>query len=201
MVPFGTMQPAIAEGTSAARLVEGLAAAVAEKGYAATTIADIVRHARVSKRTFYEHFPDKERCFLAAYQEASARTLAAIAEAVDPSRPFEEQLRAAMRAYLGALEENVTMTRTFLLEIHAAGEPALALRRDIHQRFADQLRSLAAAARAQSPELGTLSRAMARAVVGGINELVLSALAGELPFATVERTATELVRSVLTASR
>lgn len=187
---------AIAEGNTA-RLLEGLATAVAEKGYRATTIADIVRHARVSKRTFYEQFPDKESCFLAAYRDASDRTLSAIATAVDPARPWEDQTRAAMRAYLGALEENVAMTRTFLLEIHVAGEPALALRGDIHRRFADLLRALASAARNKHPELGVLSRPMARALVGGINELVLAALAGEMPFATVERTATELVRAVL----
>ena len=54
-----------------ARLTGGLAAAIAEKGYAAVTIADVVRHARVSKRTFYEHFADKEACFLALYAETS----------------------------------------------------------------------------------------------------------------------------------
>ena len=54
------------------RLLEGFAAAVSERGYAATTIAHIVEHARVSKRTFYEHFADKEECFLALYAEAAA---------------------------------------------------------------------------------------------------------------------------------
>lgn len=189
----------IASDANVARLLDGLAAAVAEKGYAATTIADVVRHARVSKRTFYEHFPDKERCFLAAYQAASDRTLAEIAAAVDPARPWEEQVRAAMRAYLRALEENVAMTRTFLLEIHAGGEAALALRRDIHARFAELLRTLVAAARKNHPELNTLPRPMAAALVGGINELVLTALAGDVRFATVEKTAAELVRAVLLA--
>src|SRR5262249_52961093 len=46
-------------------LADGLAAAITDKGYAATTIADIVARARVSKRTFYEHFADKEACLLA----------------------------------------------------------------------------------------------------------------------------------------
>ncbi|MCZ7679603.1 MAG: TetR/AcrR family transcriptional regulator [Sandaracinaceae bacterium] len=195
------MQPAIAEGTGAARLVEGLAAAVAEKGYAATTIADIVRHARVSKRTFYEHFPDKERCFLAAYQEASARTLAAIAEAVDPSRPFEEQIRAAMRACLGALEENVTMTRTFLLRdprgrragARAPPRHPPALRRSAPQprggRAGPEPRARHAQPRHGPRRRGRHQRAGARGP------------RGRAPFVTVERTATELVRSVLTASR
>lgn len=186
---------------SAARLLEGLAASVAEKGYAATTIADIVRHARVSKRTFYEHFPDKERCFLAAYRTGSADVLSEIARNVDPERPWEEQIRAAMRTYLAALERNVAMTRTFLLEIHAGGDAALDARRETHQRFAELLRTLVTAARRANPELGTLGPSMATALVGGINELVLSALSSELSFATVEKTATALVRAVLLAPR
>ena len=62
-----------------ARLTAGLATAIAEKGYAAVTIADVVRVARVSKRTFYEHFPDKEACFLALYAETSDELLELIA--------------------------------------------------------------------------------------------------------------------------
>ncbi len=184
-----------------ARLLEGFSASVAEKGYAATTIADIVRLARVSKRTFYEHFADKDACFLASYRAASDEMLAAIASAVDPTAPWETQMRVAMRAYLAALEENPALTRTFLLEIHAAGPAALEARRGIHQRFAELLRALTGAARKTNPELGTLSRAMATALVGGINELVLAALAGDLQLRTVEKTATALVHAVLLAPR
>ena len=56
------------------RLLEAVGRAVAEKGYGATTIDDIVRGAGVSKKTFYEHFRDKEDCFVAAY-EAAGREL------------------------------------------------------------------------------------------------------------------------------
>lgn len=48
-----------------ARLLEGMARAVAAKGYADTTIADIVREASVSRRTFYENFADKAECLIA----------------------------------------------------------------------------------------------------------------------------------------
>ena len=71
---------------------------------AAATIADVVRHARVSKRTFYEHFADKEDCFVAAYRELSEQTMRAIAAAVDFGASWEEQMGAAVRAYLGALD-------------------------------------------------------------------------------------------------
>src|SRR5215467_16170916 len=50
------------------RLIAGLAEAIAENGYASTTIAHITRHAAVSRRTFYEHFNSKDECFVAAYE-------------------------------------------------------------------------------------------------------------------------------------
>ena len=64
-----------------ARLTGGLATAIAEKGYGAATIADVVRVARVSKRTFYEHFADKEACFLALYAETTEELLELISNA------------------------------------------------------------------------------------------------------------------------
>src|SRR6266704_1168530 len=83
------------------RLVLGMVAAVAERGYAATTITDVVRHARVSRRTFYEHFADKEACFLAAYDAVSDAVLAGIAGATSSSSGWEERIVSAVRAYLG----------------------------------------------------------------------------------------------------
>ena len=55
-------------GSQRARLVEGMIQAVAEKGYAAATVADAVRAARVSRGTFYAQFASKEECFLEAYK-------------------------------------------------------------------------------------------------------------------------------------
>jgi AcrR family transcriptional regulator len=185
--------------TPRARLIRAMTDAIVEHGYAATTIADVVRHAGTSKRTFYEHFPDKETCFLAAYEEASAQVLAVIAAAVDPDATFEEQVRAAVRAYLAALEDRPALTRTFLLEIHAAGEAAMRARRDVLSAFAEQLRALVDAGRARDPRLRSLSPQMATAVVGGINELVLVALekGGGARLGALAGTATELLVSVL----
>ena len=66
-----------------------LATAAAEKGYAATTIADIVRHARVSKRTFYEHFADKEACLLAGYQHISDLLMEVLRNTEEDGAPVE----------------------------------------------------------------------------------------------------------------
>jgi AcrR family transcriptional regulator len=69
-----------------------MAAAVVERGYLATTIADIVRHARVSKRTFYEHFADKEECFLSAYASTSEYLLRLVAAAAEGEPEWQSRI-------------------------------------------------------------------------------------------------------------
>ena len=183
-----------------ARLTEGLATAIAEKGYAAVTIADVVRVARVSKRTFYEHFADKEACFLALYAETSEELLELIGNAVATARgSWEERIGAAARAYFERVAAEPEVIRAGLLEIQAAGPRARALRREVQRRYAEQLRTFSLAAEAEEPGIRGLTPALATAVVGGLDELMLEAAEaghadrmGELADA-----ATELIRAVL----
>ena len=158
------------------RLLEGMAEAITEKGYAATTIADVVRHARVSKRTFYEHFSDKESAFLALYSTASDDMLAVIAGAVVGDAPWRERLEAGVRAYFTELAAHPALTRTFLVEIQAAGPRALALRRDVLRRFAHRLRARVETGRAEDPSVPALSPEVAMGAVGGVNEMMLQAV-------------------------
>ncbi|HEY5148036.1 MAG TPA: helix-turn-helix domain-containing protein, partial [Polyangiaceae bacterium] len=86
------------------RLVGAMAALLAERGYSTVTIADIARQARVSKRTFYEHFADKEACFIACYATLSDVVLQAVNAATSGDLPWAKKLRASTRAYLSTLE-------------------------------------------------------------------------------------------------
>lgn len=182
-----------------ARLLEGMAEAITEKGYVATTIAEIVRRARVSKRTFYEHFADKEEAFLALYSALSDQTLAAIAEAAAGDAPWGERVDASVRAYLELLAEQPVLTRTFLAEIQAAGPRAVAARRDVMRRFAAGLQLIVTEVREDDPTAPELPDAMATAIVGGINELILDAVeAGRTERLTeLADTASALIRAVL----
>jgi AcrR family transcriptional regulator len=190
-------QPTVS--THADRLMEGLAASIAEKGYAATTIADVVRHARVSKRTFYEHFADKETCFLALYSRTSDELLELIAEAASGPAAWDERLAAAARAYFERLAAEPALSRAGLVEIQAAGPRALKLRREVQGRYAELLRALSAQAAAEQPGIRPLTPALATAVVGGLNELMLEAVeAGrEERLGELAGAATELLRALL----
>jgi AcrR family transcriptional regulator len=149
------------------RLIDAIAAAVAEKGYSAATVADVVGRAGVSRKTFYEHFDDKLDCFLAAYDTGVEVLLARLQVAWARPGTFSERLEYAVEAYLGTLADAPDFACTFIIEALAAGPRALERRAAVHARFAAQIE----AARAETglPELPHETFA---AAVGAVNELV-----------------------------
>jgi AcrR family transcriptional regulator len=74
------------------RLLDGLATSIGERGYRATTVADIVRHARTSKRTFYDQFAGKEQCFLELLHADNEKLGQSIRAAVDPEADWHLQI-------------------------------------------------------------------------------------------------------------
>src|SRR5213076_3186323 len=97
-----------------ARLLAAMATVVAEKGYAATTVADVVSAAGVSRSTFYELFASKEGCFLDAYNEGVEDLLLAVREAVrEAPDDWRAQLRAGIRAYLARLARTDHFARVY----------------------------------------------------------------------------------------
>lgn len=125
-----------------ARLMLALADAVAEKGYVATTVADVLRRAGVSRQTFYEQFPSKLDCFLATFDAAGDLLLAALAE-VPADGPPEERFSRLFARYLDVLADALPHARVLLVEVHAAGPEAVArrsaLQRTISEGVADVL--------------------------------------------------------------
>jgi AcrR family transcriptional regulator len=127
------------------------------------TVADVVGHAGVSRRTFYEQFEDKLDCFLAAY-EARAEELARATERAAAAAPPHERLRSGLRAYLEYLAARPTSARVLTIDILGAGPKALEVRERARRRFAEQYRAVSA-------DDDTL-----RALVGGIAEVVQARL-------------------------
>jgi AcrR family transcriptional regulator len=143
-LPRGThgLAPSLVAASQRARLLEAAGRAVAEKGYAAATIDDIVRGAGVSKKTFYEHFPDKLGCFLAAYEAASDELFEHVRAAQDTEAEWVERTRAGIHAYLRWLAAEPALARVFLIEIAAAGPSALERRERVRDRYAERMRDL-----------------------------------------------------------
>lgn len=158
------------------RLLEGMAQAVATKGYAETTIADIVREASVSRRTFYEYFNTKADCLIALYTAASHNAIDVLRNAIDPARPWQTQVETAIHAYLGCLAQNPVLMRTLFIEILGLGAEGLAARRRVNNEIASFMLKVINAEQDGKPRDTALSADMAMTVVGGINELVLQAI-------------------------
>ncbi|MEP6790591.1 MAG: TetR/AcrR family transcriptional regulator [Ramlibacter sp.] len=151
------------------RLLEGMAHAVAAKGYGDTTIADIVREASVSRRTFYEHFSTKAECLISLYEASSHNALKVLKGAIDPAHQWQTQIEQALTAYLGCMAQNPVLMRTLFVEILGLGAEGLQSRRRVNQEIADFVLEVVNGSGRTPP----LTRGMAMAVVGGINELVL----------------------------
>jgi AcrR family transcriptional regulator len=170
-LPRGThgLDRSLVAASQRTRLLEAVGRAVAEKGYAAATIDDIVRDAGVSKKTFYEHFSDKLDCFLAAYEAASDQLLEHVRAAQEAAQ--EEgvaRMRAGIHAYLRWLAAEPALARVFLIEIAAAGPAALELRERMRDRYADRMRELQTA--------GDVPGEIFHAVVAGADDLVVRRL-------------------------
>jgi AcrR family transcriptional regulator len=112
------IQPLLTERAQRAKLLEAMVQAVAEKGYAAATVADAVRLARVSRGTFYALFASKEACFAEAYALGADVLETRVAAAVRAASDWREELRLGLRAYLQTLHEEPRFARAYLLESH-----------------------------------------------------------------------------------
>jgi AcrR family transcriptional regulator len=134
-----------------ARLLAAMAGVVADKGYAAATVADVVREAGVSRSTFYDLYGSKEQCFLEAYRHGVDVLIEAVRSAVRQAGGWREQLRAGVRAYLRTLQAEPRFARTYLIEIHAAGPAALQVRTEALRRFAKRYAAAAREATAHPP--------------------------------------------------
>ncbi len=149
------------------RLIAGLAEAVAEKGYGAVTLTDIVKHAKVSRRVFYANFEGKEQCFLAAFEVVVGHLRELVAEAVEPLDGWPAQAIAATRASLAFLAAEPDLARLCLVESRAAG-PAVTTR---FNEAVGEMAPLLRQGRAERPEGERLPDSTEDSTIGSLVSL------------------------------
>jgi len=158
------------------RLLDGLAAAIDERGYRASTVADIVRHARTSKRTFYDQFATKEQCFHELLFADVGKLAEDIRDAVDPDADWQTQIRQAVEAYVGHIESTPALTLSWIRELpslDAAARPSQ--RRNTHL-LTSLLVNLSDTPAMRDADLPPLTQAKAVILVGGLRELTAQAV-------------------------
>jgi AcrR family transcriptional regulator len=183
------------------RLLEALADAIRERGLRGTQIADIVRRARTSRRTFYECFDDKESCFVELVREATTQMIATIEQSVDVTAPWDVQIDRAIDIYIQALAEDPAMTATISRELPALGLRGAAVQREVIERYADFMVRMLGSEPVQAAGVRQPSRETAVMLLGGVNELVIHAVDHGAPLSTVADVAKDVIKAVLDPGR
>jgi len=151
------------------RIITALVDTVAERGYNATTVAHITKAASVSRRTFYEHFADKEACFLAAYEMVADHIRDSMRAAAESFSDWPQQVKAALATMLRFLAAEPELARLCMIEPVAAGGEIAARHRATMQGFVTILR----AGRPQHSGERPLPEATEETLVGGIVSLIV----------------------------
>jgi AcrR family transcriptional regulator len=156
------------------RILDAVLDVVGERGYAATTVADITTAAGVSRTTFYEQFQNKLDAFLTAYDEFGKAFLADVAGT--PATAPVDTLTAAGERLVDWGRRRPLACRAFLLEIHAVGEEGLERRDRMMNLAVEQFERVSAWVRIIDPTLPVPPRLVGRAVVAASWELTSQAV-------------------------
>jgi len=156
------------------RLLVGMLRAVSELGYRSTNVQDVIERAGVSRPTFYEHFTNKDDCFLAAFDTCAARLRNQVATAAaEGGDVWRDRLRGGFGAVLAFASTEPEAARMVIVEARAA-TPAAALRRvALLDHFATCIDTKV---RELLPAGTTHSSITASGVVGGVESLLYSRL-------------------------
>lgn len=156
------------------RLLDALAASITQDGYSKTTVADIVRRARTSRRTFYEHFSGKEDSFVALHTDANAQMIRQIYAAVDRCAPWTTQVRQAIEAWIASAESRPTLMLSWIRDVPALGVAARHLQREVMEAFIVMVQTLSDTDELRAAGIEPVSRQRAIMLLGGLRELTAS---------------------------
>jgi AcrR family transcriptional regulator len=154
------------------RLLDALAESIRQDGYRATTVADIVRRARTSRRTFYQHFTDKDSCFLALLADANQSLIDEVTAAVDPKAAWEHQVRQAITAYFAKAGTEPALMLSWIRDLPSLGARAHAHNRDMLEGFVELVQALSATDELKAAGLLPVPRPLAIIMIGGLRELI-----------------------------
>ncbi len=179
------------------RLLEGMAAAIRESGYRDSTVADVVRHARTSRRTFYEHFPSKQACFIALLQECADKTARQIAAAVDPHARWDAQVRQAIEAWIAVSRSDLPVTLSWIRDLPSLGSAARHLQREWLEGFVVLVENLTDTPELRAAGVAPPSRPLTIMLLGGLRELLATTVEDGGDIADITEVAVRATQAML----
>jgi AcrR family transcriptional regulator len=146
-----------------ARLLAATVDAIWERGGGQATVADLIGRARVSRKTFYCLFADREDCVAAAFEQALAEARTLAREAYSGESDWREGIRAALCSLLTAMDDRPALAWLYLVEVFGAGEVVMRLRAEVVDELAQVIDCARALEHSRRPP-----RLTAEGVVGGV---------------------------------
>jgi AcrR family transcriptional regulator len=194
--------PTTEPGGHRERLIAAMAASIEAKGFRDTTVADVVRIARTSRRNFYEHFADRDACFLALFDATNDAMMDEITGAVHPGQPLAVQVDGAVDAYIGNVAAQPALYRSFVRELPGLGQPGAERSRATLERFAQMLVGLVESGRLAQPALGARPLTMDSAIiiVGGLRELLVISLQRGRDMRELRVSAGDTIKAILSGA-
>jgi TetR/AcrR family transcriptional regulator len=161
------------------RIFLALESIMSAKGYADTSVADLIKEAGVSRQTFYELFTSKQDCFLASYGRRQGAVVETILEVPPGGTTAMDRFAALLQSYLAVMAADPPLARLYLIGVYTAGEEALAKRLEMQQQFVDGIVAVFAPTSEER-------RFACRALVSAISTLVTNALMEDDPQAVLD---------------
>ena len=159
------------EASQRTRLLKAVVELGTEHGFAPLTLADIVRRAGVARSTFYEHFADKEECFMEAFDYAAQRVLERVLMLERPAANTSP-VHAYIAKLLELCVEEPGLVRLVAADAEALGPAAAERQRAVRDRIAAGLVRLRDFLRRDEPKFAPISHIRALAIVGAITEVL-----------------------------
>lgn len=179
------------------RLIEALATLIEDRGYAATTVVDIVRVASASKRTFYRHFDNKQQCYLALLQSRTAVLVDRIRAEVDEQAHWHDQVRQMIEAYARHLGSRPLVSLSWIRDLPALGLSARPTQRANYTALADVIADMSTNPGFRRAGVPPVTKVKMVILLGGLRELAAQTVEDDGDLEQAVREATEIAIAIL----
>jgi AcrR family transcriptional regulator len=170
-------------------VLEAMLLTVGERGYANTTVRDVVERARIPQERFHRRFKSKEACFARAYEQAAEELVRDLRAACEGAERWRDGFEAALARLLRFAADQPLRAKALLLEVRAArGEAWIK-----HQELSEHLIAALDGARREPGARATATPMTTGLVAGAIEETLCIELAAGRG-AAVERLLPDLTR-------
>jgi AcrR family transcriptional regulator len=160
-----------------ARMLSAAVEAIEENGYARLTVAQVINRAKVSRKTFYDLFVDREDCFLAVFERTLDQVSGRVVEAYAQESSWREGVRAGLAALLIFIDEEPELARLCVVDALGGGSRVLEMR----AQLLDRLRTVIDSGRDAATTRREPPRVTAEGVVGAVFAVVYARMLERSP--------------------